>query len=261
MSEIQQSAIFFGTPVNFPSHTKIGLVRHLLGGKSQAYTVAAWWVHMRSLAKQGTTFGQFTTTTPMFVTLLGADVPEPHDPDFTPWVERQSAIWGAFDDAELIEIDGDTLRTDTTFRVSVNDFGQSNVSRKRVAATRNSDTERVARSNADRQALKRERERRRVAGEPSMSHEAVESFLATRATRHGNDTTRHDTRKGREGNLLGGVSHGGVSCRGDSCLICIAEQRQQADRDAATEALAGHSPMTDRDRRGLEEHQRQDGAA
>lgn len=175
MTTARQQVPYFGTPTNFASLSKMRLLRRRVG-RVNAERVAAWYVHMRDLAKQGTTFGQFTTNAVLFAESLGVDVPDAN-PALDAWMGEAAAIWDGFQAVELIDVDGDVRCADSLFRVTVLDYEETNTSRpSRVTSSRDV----TPMSPAERKAKGRENARRRDAGMPEMSPSEAESWLMSR---------------------------------------------------------------------------------
>lgn len=118
---------WFGTPLNFTDTVRMRMLRMRVG-REHAERIAAWYMRMRDLAKQGRVFGTFTTNAVVFVESLGAPIvdSQEHPEAFLQWFVDLVELWQAFAAVGLIDIDGDPSQVDGTFRVTVLDFEETN---------------------------------------------------------------------------------------------------------------------------------------
>lgn len=204
MSE-RQKDIFFGTPVDFTMRRKFRRVRRLVGrveGKRRAAELAGWYAQMRAIAKLSAEFGTFATDVESFIESMGGLVPDDEaSAEYAEWLDDVVDVWGAFNEAKLIRIEGDPRNVADGFRVHVVDFDETNESRSlarkssRVTPVTDPSCD-VTMDDADRAAVYRENIKRRDAGQPRMTDEERDRWvLVTR--RH--VTSRHVTTEGRGG--------------------------------------------------------------
>lgn len=172
--DLEQQLEYFGTPLNFTNSIKM---RRLRRKGHSAELVAAWYAHMRDLAKQGTNFGRFKTDVESFVDSYGGEVPDVDDPAYFEWFKSRCQLWTDFEACGLVDIEGDITDLEQTFAVRVLDYDQTNKPRPLKP---------VPLSNAERQARYREKTKAENSRESNegvtKSNDAVTSNATDRQT-------------------------------------------------------------------------------
>lgn len=184
-TDTDQQVPYFGTPQNFAQTIKVRKLRRRVADTHTAELVACYYVQMRDLAKQGTTFATFTTDVESFVESYGGQAPKRTDTDHGQWLEHAVTLWRAFADVRLVDIDGDIADPDGTFRVHVRDLHETNVQRPHGRG-RMTDEQRRAR-DAERKRLERAAKKTpanadNVRAASEMSVDASASALQTNKT-------------------------------------------------------------------------------
>jgi len=88
---------------------------------------------MYDLAKQCSTFGEFTTSIALLTEAYGGWVrPVGHD-EHAEWFNLVRKVLGAYEDASVIEIEGEVVAAFSLFRLRVVDFDETNAPRQKVS--------------------------------------------------------------------------------------------------------------------------------
>lgn len=193
----EQVVPWFGTPLNFTDTVRMRMLRMRVG-RQHAERVAAWYMRMRDLAKQGRVFGEFTTNVVVFAEALGAPIPEQDTPEFIEWFAERAELWSAFEAVGLVDLHGDPTQVDGTFRVVVLDFDETNW--RRPASSAGQAGQRTRLTKEEKREKERERKRRQRAAKkgadagmsadcPAVSHDVPLSRPIHTDGTYGTDST------------------------------------------------------------------------
>jgi hypothetical protein len=165
-------------------------------GAAHAEWVGCWHAQLYILARQGRSFGEFSTTIRSFVASYGGHVPDESADSFPGWLKLCLELWEAFLDHGIVEV-ADELPSDaaTRFRVRVVAFGETNTPRAQQRTATDGNGGRSARpmTSTERGWKLAENQRRRSAGCPEMSHDEWETYRAQRHATDGNGRQRTAT--------------------------------------------------------------------
>lgn len=186
-----QQVQYFGTPTSCMARTSLQrIIRRI--GPAHAEWIAAWYLQMRDLAKNGTSFGEFTTDIAIFVGGYGGYAPAETDLAYPGWKQLCVSLWEAFVAEGVVEIHGDPSDLTRRFRVTVIDFDQTNTRRMsaRPRRTRTDDERRA--KDAERKRLKRLSESGQGAGIVRATSESVRGLSASALNRQTDDRDKQD---------------------------------------------------------------------